>query len=335
MEILTHLKRYPIEQSRPLILALGNFDGLHLGHQQILRNVVDHAKKINGVPAVLTFFEHPQRILHPSKEPPLLTSLQHRLFLFQEMGIQICFLLHFTVPFSKTSPEKFVEDCLKRSLGVSEVHLGYNGHFGFDRRGDSSLMKNLSKRLGFKFCETEPVKVGGQFVSSTLIREAVREGDLTQARRFLGRPFSIFASVVRGKGRGRRLGYPTANLRPRSEILPPRGVYPVEIREKLYHLKPTSETFEFEFVLENSGEWRHGVLNYGVRPTLEGATADPIPEVFILNYSGDLYGKTVEVVFHPRLREEKRFVDSNELVQAITEDVNHTQHYFHSVSKSS
>ncbi len=334
MNIWTRLDSYQGISKKPLILALGNFDGLHLGHERILRSVVENSKKINGITAVLTFFEHPQRVLHDSSEPALLTSSQHRLYLFHQMGIELCFFLHFSVPFSKTNPEDFVENCLVKKLGVKEVHLGYNAHFGFNREGDSSVMKKLSSRLGFSFFEMEPVKVGEEFISSTLIRQAVRAGDLARAKKMLGRPFSIYASVVRGKGRGTGLGFPTANLRPHSEILPPRGVYPVEVRENLYHLQPLTGSSEFKYVLEKPGKWYPGVLNFGTRPTFESGSAEPIPEVFLFNFTGNLYGKTVEVVFHPKLRDEKFFEDSGALTRSIEEDVLKAKRYFASASQA-
>ena len=311
----------------PLILALGNFDGVHKGHQKIIERVVARGRELKGLPAVFTFSEHPQRVLHHSSEPALLTSPQHRLLLLQEKGIEIGFLLPFTEAFSKTNPEQFVEEWLVAKLGVQEIHLGYNAHFGFGRRGDVELMKILAKRIGFRFYEAESVEVDGEFVSSSLIRRVIREGDLAKARRLLGRPFSIFASVIRGKGRGKNLGFPTANLRPHSEILPPRGVYPVQVRESNFHLKSVGANDEFELITERPGPWRQGVLNYGVRPTFEEGEVE-VPEVFLWDYSGDLYGKTVEVVFHPRLREEKEFRSSEELVQAIERDVESAQRYF-------
>lgn len=327
MKIWTRLENYPCDPERPLILALGNFDGVHRGHQEILQGVVDRARGRKGISAVLTFFEHPQRVLHHSKEPALLTSPQHRLFLFHERGFDLCFLLPFTIPFSKTAPEGFVEEWLAGRLGVREVHLGYNAHFGFDRRGDGRLMRELAAKFKFDFHEARPVKVGEEFASSSLIRHLIQGGDLDRAEQFLGRPFSLFASVIRGRGRGRKLGFPTANLRPHSEILPPRGVYPVEVRETVFHLRPTGRTDEFEYDLEALGEWRQGILNYGVRPTFQ-ETGEAIPEVFLFDFTGDLYGKTVEVVFHSRLREEATFQDSRELVEAIDRDVAEARRYF-------
>jgi riboflavin kinase/FMN adenylyltransferase len=328
MNVWTRLEKFSADSRRPLILAIGNFDGVHRGHQRILDAVVARAKDVGGVPAVLTFFEHPQRVLHGSQEPRLLTSPQHRLLLFQQSKIEVCFFLHFTLELSKTSPEEFVRKWLVRQLGVREVHLGYNAHFGFNRRGNGALMKQLAGELGFNFFEAEPLMVEREFVSSTLIRASILRGDLERAGQLLGRPFSVFASVVRGKGRGKGLGYPTANLKVHSEILPPQGVYPVELRERGFHLDSIVETTEFEYRADEPGEWRPGILNFGVRPTFGEAMGEPVPEVFLFNFTGNLYGKTVEVVFHPKLRDEKTFPQASELVRAIEEDVTQAERYF-------
>ena len=332
MKVWTRLEGFQ-QSPEGLLLALGNFDGVHVGHQKILTTVVDRARRQKGIPAVLTFLEHPQRVLHDSKTPASLTSPQHRLLLFTDMGIEVCFLLHFTLTLSRMKAENFVSDILVRTLGVREIHLGHNAHFGLDRKGDSSLMRELSPKLGFDFHETIPVKVNEQFVSSTLIRQAIRGGDLDRARVLLGRQFSIFASVVRGRGKGRQLGYPTANLRPHSEILPPGGVYAVEVRESLYHMKSIREGYEYEFVAEVPERWHRGVLNFGSRPTFDGSVGDLVPEVFLLDFSGDLYGKTLEVVFHAKLREERKFQSSDELAKAIHHDVESVERYFRSVAK--
>lgn len=330
MIICTRLDLFKPDSNKPLFLALGNFDGVHVGHQKILKSIIAEAKRGNGIPAVLTFFENPQRILRHSQPPAILTSTQHRLFLFYENGIELCFLTHFTLPFSKTSPENFVEDVLVRKLAARQIRLGYNAHFGAGRQGDSSLMRQLAHRFSFDFYEEEPVEAEGEFVSSTLIRKFVNQGDLRRAEVFLGRPFGIFASVVRGRGRGLDLGFPTANLKPHSEILPPRGVYAVRVREKLYHLKPVSGTYEFEYVLEEPGEWYGGVLNFGTRPTFQDADDSVHPEVHLIDFEGDLYGKTVEVIFRLKLREELRFKSAAELSRAIQKDVENAREYFHS-----
>ena len=333
MKVWIRLDHYKADPGQTLVLAIGNFDGVHTGHHEILKKVVTRGAKYGRTPAVLTFAEHPQRVLHHSPEPTLLTSPQHRLLLFQDLGIELCFLLPFTVEFSKTDAETFVRKWLVAKLGVKEVHLGYNAHFGFDRKGDAGLMRRLAKEQGFEFYESEPVKAASEFVSSSLIRQRIREGDLSKAGRLLGRPFSIFASVIRGKGRGKDLGYPTANLQPHSEILPPHGVYPVGMRESAFHLKPEESKDKFEFIKEKQGEWHQGILNYGTRPTF-GLNGAVVPEVFLLDYSGDLYGKTVEVLFHPKLRDEKRFENSRELASAIEEDVKRATQYFKNVGQT-
>lgn len=328
MKVWTKIDRYQPDLEHPLILALGNFDGLHQGHQRILEGVLESAKRRKGIAAVLTFYEHPQRVLHGSQEPALLTSPQHRLFLLREAGIEVCFLLHFTLELSRVAPDVFVREWLLGRLGVKEIHLGYNAHFGFGRQGDGVLMHKLSKEYGFDFCEAEPVVVQETFVSSSLIRKTIQEGDLERARLFLGRPFSLFASVVKGKGRGKKLGFPTANLRPHNEILPPKGVYPVEVRIHSFHLRPIEEEEEYRYEVESPGEWRPGILNYGVRPTFDDSEGELVPEVFLFDFEGDLYGKTVEVLFHPRLRGEKRFQSAEALVRTIEEDVNRAEAYF-------
>lgn len=328
MDVWTSLRAYQPDSPRPLVLAVGNFDGVHRGHQEILAGVVENARRLNGIPAVLTFSEHPQRVLRPGEGPALLTSPQHRILYFSEQGIESCFLLPFTNEFAQTDPEAFVRNCLVRQLKVREVHLGHNAHFGLNRRGDASLMRECASRLRFNFFEAQPILVEGKFVSSSLIRRFIAEGDLSRAARFLGRPFSIFASVVQGKGRGKSLGFPTANLRPHSEILPPSGVYPVEVREYRFHLRPSLRKEKFQFWKEKPGPWRHGVLNQGVRPTFE-VQGPEVPEVHLFDDPGEkLVGRTVEVLFHPRLREEKRFENADALVEAIRKDVSDARVYF-------
>lgn len=328
MRILKDLESFRPNPDLPLILALGNFDGVHLGHRALLARVVDKARNRKGTSAVFTFLDHPQRILHPQSRPPLLSSPVHKLFLLNRLGITLCFLMPFTREFSRMGPSVFVEEILVKRLGVSEVCLGHNAHFGHDRKGDAVLMRALASQHGFLFEEMPPVRAAGDFVSSSRIRKLIEAGNLDEAAESLGRPFSIFATVVKGAGRGAGLGTPTANLEPESEILPPEGVYPVKLRIiQCEQIAKVGEGGE-EFKMKTPGPWLEGVLNYGRRPTFGTGETRPIPEVFIFDFQGEIYGKTLEVVFHPRLRREAAFASPDALKTQIAQDIKAARGYF-------
>ena len=333
MRILTDLEFFRPNPDLPLILALGNFDGMHLGHQALLTRVIDKARKRKGISAVFTFLEHPQRILHPESRPSLLSSPVHKLFLLDQLGVALCFLVPFTREFSRMAPSIFVEEILVKRLGVSQVCLGYNARFGHERKGDAVLMQALASKHGFLFEEMPPVRAARDFVSSSRIRKLIEGGNLEEAGEALGRPFSIFATVVKGAGRGTGLGTPTANLEPESEILPPEGVYPVTLR--MIHCEPIAEVSQGdkEFKMNPPGPWLEGVLNYGRRPTFEKEKARPVPEVFIFDFRGELYGKTLEIVFHPPLRREIAFSSSQALQAQIAQDIQTARAYFASRAK--
>lgn len=318
MQILSDFKQYQSD-GRPLILALGNFDGVHLGHQELLSRVTRSAKASGGTPAVLTFREHPQHILHPSSKPPLLTSLEHRLFLLAESGIELCFLMSFTPEFSRLDPSVFVRDILAGRLGAREIYLGHNARFGKNREGNADLMRSLSRECGFQFHQLEPVQAFGDTVSSSRIRTLVREGRLDEVELCLGRKFSVFGKVVKGAGRGSKIGFPTANLDVESEILPPLGVYPVEVRE-LELENPAGEAGA-PFKVQKAGPWQAGILNYGYRPTFDEAEKKAVPEVYLLDFKGDLYEKTLEIRFRPKLRSEMTFSSVDALKNQIQSDI--------------
>ena len=333
MRILKDLEAFRPNPDLPLILGLGNFDGVHLGHQALLKQVVDKAHRRKEIGAVFTFLEHPQSILHPESRPQLLSSPVHKLFLLDRVGIELCFLMPFTREFAKMDPAAFVEEILVKRLRVSEVCLGHNARFGHERKGDAALMRKLAFRHGFLFEQMPPVKAAGNFVSSSRIRKLIEMGDLENAAGCLGRPFSIFATVVRGVGRGAGLGTPTANLEPESEILPPEGVYPVTLRVICYKETSKAGKGTEEFKVGADGPWLEGVLNYGRRPTFAQKEIHPIPEVFILDFQGELYGKTLEVVFHPRLRSEAAFANPEALKTQIAQDIKAARSYFASRGK--
>ncbi len=318
MRILSDFRLAP-KNSRPLVLALGNFDGVHLGHQGLLARVTQSARSQNAIAAVMTFREHPQHVLHPTSKPPLLTSLEHKLFLLKEHGVELCFLLAFTTEFSSMPPEAFVREVLVGQLGVKEVYLGHNARFGRNREGDADLMRRLGRELGFAFYQLEPVQAAGDMVSSSRIRTLVREGKLDEAEICLGRKFSVFGTVVKGAGRGSKIGFPTANLEVASEILPPLGVYPVQVRELTSEAGAGSEAG----VMGNlqAGSWLPGILNYGYRPTFDEKVRKAVPEVYLFDFKGDIYGKTLEVRFYPQLRAELTFPDVSALKNQIQTDI--------------
>ena len=319
MRIFKDLAAWQNKPGQSLVLAIGNFDGLHAGHQKILSRVISGARDSKALPAVFTFREHPQQILHPSSRPKLLTGLEHRLFRLQQTGLGICFLLEFTREFSEQEPEAFVRDILVERLHVKKICLGYNARFGRKRRGDSSLMKALAEKHGFEFEEIPPVKIADGFVSSTRVRELVSGGDLKQAAECLGRPFSILAKVVRGDGRGKTIGYPTANLETADEVLPPAGVYTAKVRIVEIEKKAAGGSEDLKVSVEHP--WLNAVLNRGTRPTFKSASGREVQEAFILDFQGDLYGKTLEVAFYEKIREEKAFPSTDELKKQIEKDV--------------
>lgn len=328
MFLITDTRDFSPKPRAPLVVGLGNFDGMHLGHQALLKRVVEKARKTHGKAALFTFREHPQGILHPEKPLELLTGLEQRLSLFEQYGIDLCFLKTFTLRFSTMEAEDFVRKIILQKLGTREICLGTNAHFGHDRKGNASFMRLLAERWGFRFEEIPPVKRGGEFVSSSRIRKLIKGGHLGEAADCLGRPFGIFAAVVPGSGRGKQLGFPTANLDTGNAVLPPCGVYPVSLRRLKIQQEAGRKRGTQEFHASCPGKWLWGILNYGHRPTFRKGTPKPVAEVFIFDFKGDLYGKMLEVVFYPRLREEETFPNREVLKHQITQDILRARDYF-------
>ncbi|MDD5227038.1 MAG: FAD synthetase family protein, partial [Candidatus Omnitrophica bacterium] len=192
MQIIPDLPKYKARSSRPVVLALGNFDGFHLGHQKLLRYVVRQAKKEHALAAVLTFPEHPHSVLHPGHKPMMLMSVEQKLFYLAEAGIDLCFMQSFTPAFSKLSPRDFVEKILVKKLHIREICMGYDAHFGRGRKGDTGLMESLARENRFLFGKMKPVMSGGKPISSSRVRELLVQGKIEKAQACLGRPFSMF-----------------------------------------------------------------------------------------------------------------------------------------------
>jgi len=319
MRILNDVRQYQRKSSRKLFLGIGNFDGLHLGHQALLDRVLSEARQHNGIPAILTFRIHPQQILHPERKPRLLFSTEYKNVLLARAGIEVCFQIDFTEKFSQIDPFVFAREWLCQKLKVREVCMGYNARFGQGRRGDGALMAHLARELGFEFCRIPPVRVGNESVSSSRVRGLVKEGKLGEVKACLGRQLSLMAEVVHGSGRGADLGFPTANLKTESVVLPPCGVYTAWTRTATMSGADSSSS---KLMQVKSGQWFRSVLNLGYRPTFKENQSEPTLEVFILDQPNlKLYGCSLEVVFDRFLRPEKAFSNTHSLIRQIKTDV--------------
>ncbi|MDD5084951.1 MAG: riboflavin biosynthesis protein RibF [Candidatus Omnitrophica bacterium] len=324
MKVYTQL---PLKARRPVVLSIGNFDGVHRGHKKILDFLRARAKTLRGEAYVLTFSRHPAKVLHPDKRVSLLASTLHKLSLLAGSGIDGCILLPFESSFSLMSPRSFARRYLAGEFPVREVCLGSNAHFGKGRSGRAKDMKRLADEFGFGFKIVYAEKAGGRRVSSTLLRQAIEQGHFGEARRMLGRRYSIFADVIPGRRIGRKIGYPTANLNPHSEALPPTGVYLVRVgilRHPRYSLR---KNFEFkEHLIKKDVP---ALLNLGYRPTIGPREAKyPLPEVHLINFRGHLRGKLLEVTFFKKLRQEKKFRHLDHLKNQIKKDVETADKYF-------
>ena len=295
------------EIQRPTVLTLGVFDGLHLGHQLIMRTVVERAHETNAIPTVITFDPHPRAVLHAESAPPLLQTLDQKVEGFGVLGIEQTIVIRFDERFSQTRAEDFLRDVVKDRLQATEVYLGRGFAFGHNREGNIELLRRVSQGLGFFADEVPEVRFRNQRVSSSKIRGLLAEGKVNLARRLLARPYGVEGRVERGAERGAGLGFPTANLHPRNRVIPKNGVY------------VTGTLID--------GQWRRSVTNVGVRPTF-GADAEPSVETFVMDWAGDLYGNVVRVRFLHRLRDERKFASIEELKAQIENDVKRAQSYF-------
>jgi len=286
------------------VATVGVFDGVHLGHFHVLREVVKRAEQRGLMPVMVTFAGHPKRVLL-GQAPPTITSLEHRLLLFQRAGIGATLVLQFSEELREISAEDFTIQLLLDGLGLRELVFGFDSKFGKDRGGNPESLAPLSKRLGFDITEVPALRLHGRAVSSTVIREAVSLGDLSRGARMLGRPVSLLGKVVPGDGRGRGLGFPTANLDLLHELHPPAGVYAA------FACRPDAPAEANALV--------PAVINIGERPTF--ADAGHAVEVHLLDFDGDLYGDTIEVFFLQQLRGEQRFPDQAALITQIRQDV--------------
>ena len=293
---------------RGSILAIGNFDGIHLGHQAILRAAVERAAKTNDIATALTFDPSPRKVLRPESAPPRLSTNAQRMEWFGTVGLEAAVVLPFTLDLARISPEEFVEQILVRGLRVRAVLVGENFRFGHQQGGNVALLRELGARHGFAVEIIPPVAFDAEIVSSTVIRREIAAGNVTHAARLLGRPFVLSGGIVAGTGTGRRFTFPTLNLKPEQELLPGRGVYVTRT------------------LLEGETKSRRSVTNVGMRPTFNGASLSV--ETHLLDFPGEVTAKRMEVRFWKRLREEKKFAGPEELRVQIARDIAAARRFF-------
>ncbi len=308
MEIIRGIENLRTPFRNPVV-TLGNFDGVHLGHQHIFRRVKEEASRIHGEGVVITFEPHPLKVLAPEKFLPLLTPFRKKMILIQKSEIETVLCLEFSLVFSEISPSEFIKSILVEKVRAKEVIVGYNYHFGKGQKGDAQTLKEAGEVFHFEVEVVEPLRFGQTIVSSSKIRDLIQRGEVEGASRLLGRDYPIIGKVVKGEKRGQTLGFPTANLGISDELYPKTGVYAVEV------------------------EWRQqrltGVANVGTNPTFfseQDGKGKPISlEVHILNFSGNIYGEEIQVNFKRRIREEARFESSSLLIEQIKKDIQWAQ----------
>jgi riboflavin kinase / FMN adenylyltransferase len=294
---------YPpgIPDGRGTVVTVGTFDGVHRGHWTVLREIRERARATDRRSVLVTFHPHPLRIVRPEHAPPLLTTPTEKKEVLAESGLDYAVFISFTEALSRYAPRRFVEEILVERLHVEELVIGYDHGFGRDRSGNADTLRDIGQELGFAVDVVPPVQADGGAVSSTRIREAVAAGRMDEARVCLGRPYSVRGVVIRGDGRGRQLGFPTANLRvgDGGKLIPPPGIYAVRgiLRRGTFT----------------------GALHLGPRPTFEGSP--PSIELHLLDFEGDLYGEEVRVDFVEYLREVLPFDSASALVDQMKEDV--------------
>lgn len=284
----------------PICVAIGVFDGVHRGHETLIRRVMAEAKAAQGTAVVLTFDPHPAKILRPDQAPRLLTSTAHKERLIAALGCPVLLIVKFDAAFAAQSPTAFIEALARPENSLRCLCVGHRWAFGRNRAGNVDLLRSLGAIHGFATVEIEPVSAGGETISSTRIRRAIAQGDFSGAEELLGREYTILGTVQHGAQLGGKIGFPTANLAAHNEQFPPDGVYAVRAQLR--------------------GETHRGVANIGTRPTVDGVSGR-ILEVHLFDYADDCYGEDMEVRFISYLRPEEKFASVDALKEQIARDV--------------
>lgn len=310
MKVLEGIER--IRKIQNAHVTIGNFDGLHLGHKAILIKLLERAETNKGQTVLVTFDPHPLSVLKPEKIKGLLTPLPVKKKLIEGMMIDFLVILKFDETVKEMEAEDFVRNILLEKIGTNYLLIGSDFRFGKDAKGDVDLLRQLSRKYKFSFESLDPIKVDGEKIGSNMIRNMVLEGDLERVRKYLGRPFSIFGKVLYGAGLGKKIGFPTANISLyEDQILPKKGVYATEVELK--------------------GRYFYSVTNVGSKPTFNYNTLSV--ETHILDFSEEIYGTELEVIFHKRIRDEEKFRSVDDLKRAIERDVTFAREYFRRFSQ--
>ena len=293
-----------------LAATIGFFDGVHRGHRFLIGRVVDEARQSGMASAVITFDRHPRQVLQADYQPELLTTLERKLQLLSETQVENTLVLHFDRSLAALPARRFMDEVLCRQLNVRKLLIGYDNRFGHDRAEDFDDYVRYGQALGIGVVRADAFLPGGEKVSSSVIRDRIRRGDIASANRLLGYAYTIESTIVRGYGNGHRLGFPTANLDMAAcrQLIPAAGVYAVAVRQK------------------DSSEWRRGMMNIGTRPTFNGKAMSM--EVNIFHFDGDLYDKPLAVSFIAKIRDERRFGSLEALAHQLEQDREAINHLF-------
>jgi riboflavin kinase/FMN adenylyltransferase len=300
MRIIKGLKRMKPSAGGACV-AIGVFDGVHIGHRAVIRKAVECGRRLRAESVALTFDPHPAKIVGRNAAVPSLISLDHRIRLIEGLGVDRIVILNFTRALADFLPEKFVKNILVEKLGARSVFVGEDFYFGRDNSGNTALLKRLADKYGFSVIVVRPVKALGSIVSSSRVRRLIVSGLFNEASKLMGRPVSVLGTVVNGARIGRRLGYPTANVNPHHEVIPPSGVYAVNVRI--------------------GGRPYGGVMNIGAKPTFYAPRdMEPAIEVNIFGFNKRIYGRDIEIHFVKKLRDEIKFNRVEDLVAQIRKD---------------
>ena len=300
MKILSNLNDFD-NQGRGVFCTIGMFDGLHRGHQHVIQHTVDKAKECGGRSLAITFEPHPARIVAPEHAPAMIYPFSKRRELLSKTNIDFAWIIGFDQEFSKITGLDFLQLLWEKLKPLRLICVGRDFHFGYKRSGNFKLLKEHSKRLNFMLPEITPITHGSAEVSSTVIRNHIREGQFDEVENRLGRPYEICGRVVEGKQIGRTIGFPTANLDVETLVIPPDGVYPV--------------------MAQLNGQRFQGIMNIGMRPTQSKENSRRSAEVHLFNFTENIYGQTMEVKPYKQLRREQKFPTLDELVTQIKRDI--------------